>query len=87
MKPSSTKHFTMTLYQEDEADQYQQPEVPVHKPITSTSQIDFYYSDSDDDDEAELFVPTAPTTDDQTYNPQNEDLGACFTMMFDEYLP
>ena len=32
-------------------------------------------------------TPTAPTTEDQTFNPQYEDLGACFTMMFDEYLP
>ena len=33
------------------------------------------------------FVPTIPTTEDQTFDPQNEDLGTCFTMMFDEDLP
>ena len=49
--------------------------------------FDFYYSDSDEDEEAKLFVPTAPIMEDQTSSPQNEDLGACFAMMFEEDLP
>ena len=71
--------------EEEEAEQYQQPEVSVQEPKPTKSLFDFYYADSDED-EADLFVPTAPTTEDQTLNPQNEDLGACFTMMFDEDL-
>lgn len=70
---------------EEEAEQYQQPEVSVQEPEPAKSQFDFYYSDSDED-EADLFVPTTPTTEDQTFNPQNEDLGACFTLMFEEDL-
>ena len=72
---------------EEEAEQYQQPEVSVQEPELTKSQFDFYYSDSNKDEEAELFVPTASTPEDGILYPQNEDLGACFTMMFDEDLP
>ena len=73
------------MLEDEEAEQYQQPEVSVQEPEPAKSLFDFYYSDSDED-EADLFVPTAPTTEDQTFNPQNEDLGACFTMIFEEDL-
>ena len=72
---------------EEEAEQYQQPEVSVQEPELVKSRFDFYYSDSDEEDESELFVPTASTLEDGNLYPQNEDLGACFTMMFDEDLP
>ena len=72
---------------EDEAEQYQESEVSVQKPKPAKSRFYFYYSDSDEDEETELFIPIEPTTDEQTFNPQDEDLGACFTIMFDEDLP
>ena len=49
------------------------------------SLFDFFYSDSDEDEETELFMPTK--IEDEILYPQNEDLWAYLTTMFDEDLP
>ena len=62
---------------EDETKQNQQSEVSVQEPISAKSLFNFYYSDSDFDEEAELFVSIVPTKiEDGIMYPQNEDLGA-----------
>ena len=75
-------------FSDEEAEQYQQPEVSVQEPIPVTTLIDFYISDSDIDDDDELFVSTAQTKIEEGFLfPQDEDLGSCFAMMFEEELP
>ena len=54
---------------EEEAEQYQQPEVSVQEPELTKSRFDFYYSDSDEYENAKLLVPTAPTNEDETFHP------------------
>ena len=71
---------------EDEAEQYQESEVSVQKPAPTKSQFDFYYYESDEDENTDLFVPTAPTKEDETFHPKNEDLGECFALMFEDDL-
>ena len=56
---------------EDEAEQYQESEVSVQESAPTKSQFDFYYSESNEDEEAELFVPTASTLEDVILYPQN----------------
>ena len=72
---------------ENEAEHYQESEVSVQESAPTKSQFDFYYSDSDEDEETELLVPTAPTNEDETFHPQNVDLGECFALMFEDNLP
>ena len=61
---------------EEEAEQNQESEVSFQEPILAKSMFDFYYSDFDSDEEAELFVSNVPIKiENEILYPQNEDLG------------
>ena len=77
MKLSSTKNFTMTIQKMRRLSRIRNLRYQFRSPYQQSLCLIFYYSDSDSDEEAELFVSIVPIKiEDGILYPQNEDLGA-----------